>query len=119
MDAREALKALPRRKRRPAITDMPRLRKLVGEVDRAAASPVTRLASRYPALTAQRPGMVHRMPWSEIENVARARPRDPAPEAGWHVPSEYMKLKFELREDDEWDHYIPLTPQAVEVLHVV
>lgn len=119
VDVREALKPLPRRQRRPAITDLPRLRRLVGEVDHAAASPVTRLASRFLGLTAQRPGMVHRMPWTEIENVDWSRPDEPSPDAVWHVPSEFMKLEFELREDDEWDHYVPLARQAVDVLRVV
>ena len=27
-----------------------------------------------------------------------------------------MKLEVDLREDDEWDHYVPLAPAAVEVL---
>lgn len=52
------------------------------------------------------------MPWAEIEKVDWARPDSPAPKAVWHVPSEFMKLEFELREDDEWDHDIPLVPQA-------
>ena len=119
VDVKEALKPLPKRRRRPAITDLARLRTLVSEVDRAAASPVTRLASRFLSLTAQRPGMVHRLPWTEIENVDWARPDRPSPDAVWHVPSEYMKLEFERRDDDEWDHYVHLAPQAVEVLHVV
>lgn len=119
VDVKEALKPLPRRRCRPAITEVVRLRELVAEVDRAPASPVTRLASRFLALTAQRPGMVHRLPWTEIENVDWSKPDEPSPDAVWHVPSEFMKLEFELREDDEWDHYVPLAPQAVEVLHAV
>lgn len=119
IDVKEALMPLPRKRRRPAIVELPRLRTFVGEIDRAASSPVTRLASRFLALTAQRPGMVHRLPWAEIENVDWDRPDEPAPEAIWHVPSEYMKLEFELREDQEWDHFVPLAPQAVEVLRTV
>lgn len=119
VDVREALKALPRKKRRPAIVELPALRRFMGDVDHAPASPVTRLAFRFLALTAQRPGMVHRLPWSEIEGVDWSRPGDPAPAAVWHVPSAWMKLEFELREDDEWDHYVPLAPEAVEVLRAV
>ncbi len=119
VDVKEAMKPLPKKKRRPAITELPKLRKLTAEVDQAAASPVTRLASRFLALTAQRPGMVQRLPWAEIEGVDWDRPDQPSPGAVWHVPSEFMKLEFERRDDDEWDHYVPLQPQAVEVLHIV
>ena len=119
VDVKEALRPLPKKKRRPAITEVARLHKLVGEVDHAAASPVTRLASRFLALTAQRPGMIHRLPWSEIEGVNWNSSDSPSPGAVWHVPSGFMKLEFELRDDDEWDHYVPLAPQAVEVLRVV
>jgi integrase len=118
-DVREAMAVLPKRRRWPAITDLEKLHTLVRDVDGAGASPVTRLASRFLGLTAQRPGMVHRLPWAEIENVDWTRPDDPSPEAVWHVPSEYMKLEFDLREDDGWDHFVPLASQAVEVLHAI
>ena len=118
-DVIEAM-AVPKKKRRwPAITDLEKLRGLVRDVDAAGASPVTRLASRFLGLTAQRPGMIHRLPWVEIEGVDWSRPDAPAPRAVWHVPSEYMKLEFDLRDDDEWDHYVPLAPAAVDVLHAV
>ncbi len=52
-------------------------------------------------LTAQWPGMIHRLPWVEIENVDWDRPDLPCPDAVWHVQSEYIKLEFDLRDDDE------------------
>lgn len=57
VDVREAM-AVPKKKRRwPAITDFDRLRGFVADADAdaAGASPVTRLASRFLGLTAQRP----------------------------------------------------------------
>ncbi|WP_375381536.1 hypothetical protein [uncultured Sphingomonas sp.] len=30
-----------------------------------------------------------------------------------------MKLEFDLRDDDEWDHFVPLAPSAVVVLFAV
>lgn len=114
-----ALKPLPKKRRWPAITDLDRLRKLVRDVDAAGAMPLTRLASRLLALTAQRPGMLHGLPWAEIEGVDWERPDRSSPDAVWHTPSERMKLEFDLREDDEWDHYVPLPPQAVDVLRAV
>lgn len=119
VDVREAMAALPKKRRWPAVTDLERLRRLVRDVDAAGASPVTRLASRFLGLTAQRPGMVIRMPWSEVEGVDWDRPDAHCPAAVWHVPSERMKLEFDLRDDDEWDHYVPLPPDAVAVLRAV
>lgn len=119
VDVKASMKPLPKKRRWPAITDMERLCVLVNDVDGAGASPVTRLASRFLALTAQRPGMVNRMPWTEIEGIDWLRPEDPAPHALWHILSEYMKLEFDLREDEDWDHYVPLAPEAVETLRAI
>ena len=119
VDVKAAMKPLPKKRRWPAITDLTRLKVLVRDVDLAGASPVTRLGSRFLALTAQRPGMVQRLPWAEIEGVDWSAPDVPSPTATWHVPSERMKLEFDLREDDDWDHYVPLAQPAVDALHSV
>ena len=118
-DVKEAMQALPKRRRWPAIVVMEDLRQLVQAVDAAGAMPTTRLASRFLALTAQRPGMVAGLRWAEIEDVDWSRPNVPSPKALWRVPSERMKVDFDMRDDDEWDHRIPLAPAAVEVLHAV
>lgn len=119
VDVREAMRPLPKKRRWPAITDMTKLRGLIRDVDRAGASPVTRLASRFLALTAQRPGMVRGLPWKEIKGVDWAAPDKRSAYAMWKVPSARMKLDFDERGDEQWDHEIPLSPDAVEVLHVV
>lgn len=119
VDVREAMQALPKKKRWPAIIDLTKLRTLIRDVDRAGAQPVTRLASRFLGLTAQRPGMVRGLPWSEIEGVDWSKPEARSAYALWRIPSARMKLDFEERGDDEWDHLVPLSPEAVEVLHVV
>lgn len=118
-DVKEALKPLPKRRRYPALTRIDDLRELLTDVDAAGAMPTTRLASRFLALTAQRPGMVVTMPWTEIEGVDWNDPASPSPDATWHIPSERMKVEFDLREDDDWDHLVPLAPAAVETLRAV
>lgn len=50
----DALKPVPPKKRRPALTDLPTIRIFIRDIDRAPASPVTRLSSRFLSLTAQR-----------------------------------------------------------------
>lgn len=119
LDVKEAMQPVPKKRRWPAIVSIDPLRELVSAVDRAGAMPTTRLASRFLALTAQRPGMVIGLPWAEIQGVDWERPDDPSPHATWKVPSERMKLDIDLRDDDDWDHEVPLAPAAVEVLRAV
>lgn len=119
VNVRDALKSVPPRKRRPALIDVAQIRKLIRDVDRAAASPVTRLSSRFLAITAQRPGMVRHAMWPEIEGVDWAKPDAPAPDALWRVPATKMKQELDLREDEAFEHVVPLPAAAVAVLRVV
>ena len=64
-----ALKPVPPAKRYPALIKIDGVRQLVHDDDRAGASPVTRLAARVLALTAQRPGMVRRMTWEQLSGI--------------------------------------------------
>ncbi len=118
-EVREAMQPVPRKRRWPALTKIEELRSLVQAVDAAGAMPTTRLASRFLALTAQRPGMVAGLPWSEIENVNWSDPESASPDALWRVPSGRMKLDVDLREDSDWDHEVPLAAAAVDVLRAV
>jgi integrase len=118
-DVKEALSPVPTKRRWPAITAVPDLRKLIETVDAAGASPVTRLASRLLALTAQRPGMVRGAAWSEFEGINWALDATASPEALWRVPAGRMKQELDLREDESFEHLVPLAPQAVEVLRTV
>jgi len=116
---RGALAPKPKKKRWPAIVEVAELRRLVAVVDAAGASPVTRLASRFLALTAQRPGMVRGAPWIEFSGIDWAKPHRPSPEAVWRVPAVRMKLELDLSDDVAFDHIVPLSRQAVETLHAV
>ncbi|ANC86231.1 tyrosine-type recombinase/integrase [Sphingomonas sp. NIC1] len=119
VNVRDALKPVPPKKRRPALTDLKVLRTFVRSIDRAAASPVTKLSSRLLALTAQRPGMVREMLWSEIEGVDWADAGAPSPDATWRVPAAKMKQELDLREDEAFEHKVPLAAAAVAVLRAV
>lgn len=115
VDVREAKAALPKKARWPTIIDIEKLRLLVRDTDRAGTSPITRLAARYLGLAAQRPGMVRRLEWAEIEGVDWERSDLPSAQALWRVPSERMKLEFDERGDDQWDHLVPLAPQSAHL----
>ena len=119
VNVRDALKPVPPRKRRPAITDVPQIRTLIRTVDRAAASPVVRLSSRFLAITAQRPGMVREAMWPEIEGVDWSKADAPSTNALWRVPAAKMKQELDLREDEAFEHVVPLSAAAVEVLRAV
>lgn len=119
VNVRDALKPVPPRRRRPALTDVTQIHKLIRAVDRAAASPVTRLSSRFLALTAQRPGMVRDATWTEIEGIDWDDPVAAAPQAVWRVPADKMKQELDLREDEAFEHLVPLPGGAVEVLRAV
>jgi integrase len=118
-DINDALAPLPPSKRYPALLDVGAIKRMLGDVDRAGASPVTRLAGRFLALTAQRPGMVRHMEWGEISGVDWGSPSADVSEALWTVPADKIKQELHLRSDEAFDHKIPLSSQAVRTLRVV
>jgi len=118
-DINDALAPLPPSKRYPALLEVEAIRRMLGDIDRAGASPVTRLAGRFLALTAQRPGMVRHMEWGEISGVDWGNPSSDVSEALWTVSAEKIKQELHLRSDEAFDHKIPLAWQAVETLRAV
>lgn len=118
-DLVKSLKPVPRAKLRPALIAPDALRRLIADVDQAGANPVTKLASRFMALTAQRPGMIRTAPWSEFFNMDGFARDDQFDGPIWIIPAERMKQAFDLRDDDTFAHRVPLAPEAVEVLQAV
>ena len=115
----KAMKAVPPKKKRPAVTTIEGARSVLAASDAAQATPTVKLASRLLALTAQRPGMVRTMPWEEIEGVDWSDPTRQAQGALWRIPPHRMKLELHLREDDAFEHVVPLSAAAVEVLRAI
>lgn len=111
----KALKPVPRGRKRPAITDVEALQEMIRKTEIEPASPLTKLASRFIALTAQRIGTVRSLTWSEIEEVDWSSD-DPCPKALWRIPSAHMKLSSDLKSDETFDHLVPLAPETVAVL---
>ena len=118
-DLNDALKPLPPSKQYPALINVPSIRQLLADIDRAGASPVTRLAARFLALTAQRPGMVRHMEWSELQDIDWGNPKSDVSDARWIVPAGKIKQELRLRSDEAFEHIVPLAPQAVETLRAV
>ncbi|QHL91648.1 integrase arm-type DNA-binding domain-containing protein [Sphingomonas changnyeongensis] len=118
-DLVRSLKPVPRAKLRPALTSADKLRRLIADVDQAGAHPVTKLASRFMALTAQRPGMIRTAPWSEFFNMDGFARDDRFDGPIWIIPADRMKQDADLRGDESFAHRVPLSPHAVEVLQAV
>jgi len=98
--------------KRPAITDLTRLRDMLRTIEEAPAHPVTRICSRFMALTAMRPGTVQQMPWGELMDLDGGDPL-------WLIPAARMKLSKARKAMQEFDHVVPLARQSVELLNVV
>jgi integrase len=81
--------------------------------------PLTKAASRFLALTAQPPGMVRRMLWADPAGIDCEDIDAGRSPATWCVPAAEMKQEFDLRENDAFEHVVPLAPQAVTILHTV
>ncbi|MFT4256005.1 MAG: integrase arm-type DNA-binding domain-containing protein [Pseudoxanthomonas sp.] len=81
----------------PAAVDLADVRQVAQAVEDYPI-PVTRAALRLVMLTAQRPGNVAAMEWSEVDLEA----------AEWSIPAAKMKMKVA--------HIVPLPAQAVETL---
>lgn len=103
----------------PSVRDIDGAREILSAVDSAGASPITRVASRILAITAQRPGMVRRMRWDDILNVDWALPPEQNAKATWRIRASDMKLEAKERADDNYDHHVHLPPKAVEALREI
>ena len=119
VDINDALKPLPPSKRYPALITVAAIRTLMGDIDRAGASPVNRLAARFLALTAQRPGMVRNIEWKDITGVDWGDVDGDISESLWTVPAEKIKQELHLRSDEAFSPPVPLSVQAVETLRSV
>jgi integrase len=112
----KAMRPARKRTKQPAIADIEELRDLLRTVERSAASPVTTIASRLLALTAVRPAVLRGVTWDEFEGIDWADPDAEMAEPFWRVPAARMKLVLDKKDDEAFDHLVPLSRQAVEAL---
>ncbi len=98
--------------RRPALTDIAALRRLLLDVEGMPAHPITKLASRFIALTVMRPGVAQTLPWSEL-------PADDAEEPLWIIPAARMKLSVARKQEEAFDHAVPLARQTMDLIRTL
>lgn len=116
----KALPKIPRSKRQPSVVDRVRghegqvlaMRKMLGDCDAVRCRALTKLAQRLCALTAVRSNEIRFAVWDEFEDMDGLEPL-------WRIPAARMKGNEDRKNEDDGDHLVPLSQQAVEVLRVV
>ncbi|MET4041846.1 integrase [Bradyrhizobium sp. RT6a] len=95
---------------RAAVTDLGGVRAVLMKFESEPAHAVTKLAHRLLALTAVRPGTLITTPWTEFDGL----------DSGvWTIPAARMKLIRKRKQDDDYDHLVPLSRQAREVIDLL
>ena len=108
-DLGAAMKEVPPAVPHPSLAAIEDCRALLAACDRVGGRASTLLASRFLALTAVRLDSVRGMRWSEIEDLD-----GPAPL--WRVPPERLKLKRSKKDEVRFEHLVPLSAAAVQLL---
>lgn len=93
----------------PALLTVEGCRQLLVDCEKVGARHLVKLASRFLALTAVRLNAVRGMCWGEVDLDA----------AEWRVPAARMKLAKVKKADANYDHIVPLSGQALQVLREV
>lgn len=95
--------------RYPALRRLDDARALIAAVDAYPADEVTKLASKFLAVTAARSEAVRYAEWGEIEWARRQ----------WRIPGDHMKGRRQQRADPNFEFVIPLPDQALAILKAV
>jgi integrase len=101
---RQAIRPAPQHTHHPAMTSVGDIRALLAKTDTVACHPTTRLGFRLLALTAVRT--------NELCGAEIAEFDIDGSEPLWRIPKERMKG----RKHKKREHWVPLAPQAVEVI---
>ncbi len=106
------LKPKPKATKQPALTTLPEVKALISDLEEENASPVTKIGNRFLALTAVRSAVQRSAKWTQIEDLGGEQPL-------WRIPPSAMKLALRLKDDDAYEHLVPLSRQAVEALEAI
>lgn len=98
-----------------AMTEISEIAAAYRQIAVAVASRPAIVATQLLALTAVRPGVLRSARWRQFENIDLDGEGE-APEAIWRVPADCMKLRLSKKKNARYDHVIPLSRAAVELL---
>ncbi len=96
------------RRIRPALMSITKLREMMLIVEGQPAHPITKLALRFTALAAMRPGSIAKAEWCEFISLPWMDQDPDYPTPMWSIPGSHMK--------ESRSFLVPLSPQAVDVL---
>lgn len=116
---KQALAASPIAGEQLALISIDDARELLAASAGVPAPAIVQLASRFLALTGVRLGALRGMQWDELHDVDWTDDPAGSPAASWVVPAARMKLAKAKKADRRFDHVVPLSRQAVEVLRIV
>lgn len=116
----KALPKVPRSKKRPSIVDrikdhdeqVKAVRQMLRDCDNQRCRATTKFALRLLALTAVRPNELENAEWAELEDLDGAEPT-------WRIPAARMKGDQERKAEEDGDHLVPLSRQALELLRAL
>lgn len=116
----KALPKVPRSKKRPSIVDrikdqedqVKAVRKLLRDCDDERCRATTKFALRLLMLTAVRPNELEHAEWCELEDLD-------GPEPTWRIPAARMKGDQERKAEEDGDHLVPLSRQALDVIRAL
>lgn len=114
---RANLKDRPKARKQPSIIDGKRtvedqivaVRQMLVDCEAERCRSSTKFAMRFIALTAARPNEVHGARWDEMHDLDGADPR-------WVIPAARMKGDEDRKTEEDGDHIVPLSRQALDVL---
>lgn len=97
------------KQRHPALLELELVRELLNAAEEAATDRITKLASRFLALTAVRMSTLRAARLDEFEDLDGDMPI-------WRIPAHHMKLTKARKADPANAHLVPLSSAAVEIL---
>ena len=95
----------------PAARTVKVAQSVLTKTEERPGHPLTKLASRFLALTAVRSATLRMAEQAEFEDLDGSAPI-------WRIPAAKMKLGIERKRDDAFEFIVPLSRQAVETLKV-
>lgn len=113
---RHALSSAPIAGEQLALVTLEDAQDLLAASTAAGGAAIVDLASRFLALTAVRQGALRGMRWDEVEGVDWTGTAIGPVAPVWRVPAARMKLAKAKKGDARFDHLVPLSRQAFEVL---
>ncbi|AYJ85308.1 DUF4102 domain-containing protein (plasmid) [Sphingomonas paeninsulae] len=114
----KAMEPVRKAGKQPALVGIEQLRGVLLAAEASSATPVVKAASRLLALTAVRPGVVIGATWGEFEGIDWDT-REHTADALWRIPPARMKLMLDRKDEIEFEHLVPLTSQAIDLLRTI